>query len=88
MTTGTYLQPVEIATLGTIVVAVIAYRWAISLQPSEKKTETEVETDSTSNFLHRFGTDRDSRKTHFPSLRSFSMRERTTGAGGHKNKED
>ena len=88
MITETYWSAVETVTLGIIVVAVIAYRWAICSQPKETKTETEVETDSTSNFLHRFGTERDSRKTHFPYLTSFSMRDRTTGVGGHKNKEN
>ena len=87
MITGTYLSAVEIATIGIIVAAVIAYRWAICLPPSEKRTGMEEGTDSTSNFLHRFETERDSRKTLFPYLSSFSMRDRTTGVGGHRNKE-
>lgn len=87
MIIGTYLPAAEIATLGIIAAAVLVYRWAICLPPSEKKTEMEEGTDSTSSFLHRFGTERDSRKTLFPYLSSFSMRDRTTGVGGHKNKE-
>lgn len=87
MITGTFLPAVEIATLGIIAAALLVYRWAICSQPREKRTEMEEGTDLTSSFLHRFETERDSRKTLFPYLSSFSMRDRTTGVGGHRNKE-